>query len=110
MMKEDYYTTAQALLSDTSAMVNILRHQINDEQQSALADTVADMIIDARRLLMEGDAADGRRALSSAWLSAAWLFSLSTCARDTNTTYWFAWVQRCHQRPRTGQKMVGRTS
>ena len=62
MMKEDYYTTAQALLSDTSAMVNILRHQNNDEQQSALADTVADMIIDARRLLMEGDAADGRRA------------------------------------------------
>ena len=62
MMKEDYYTTAQALLSDTSAMVNILRRQINDEQQSALADTVADMIIDARRLLLEGDVADGRRA------------------------------------------------
>ena len=66
MMKEDYYTTAQALLSDTSAMVNILRHQINNEKQSALADTVADMIadmiIDARRLLMEGDAVDGRRA------------------------------------------------
>ena len=56
MMKKDYYT------SDTSAMVNILRHQINNEQQSALADTVADMIIDARRLLLEGDAVDGRRA------------------------------------------------
>ena len=62
MMKEDYYTNAQALLSDTSVMVNILRHQINNEQQSALADTVADMIIDARRLLMEGDAVDGRRS------------------------------------------------
>ena len=33
MMKKDYYTTAQALLSDTSAMVNILRHQINNEKQ-----------------------------------------------------------------------------
>ena len=62
MMKEDYYTTAQALLSDTSAMVNILRHQINDEQQSALADSSDVCSSDLRRLLMEGDAADGRRA------------------------------------------------
>lgn len=61
-MKKDYYTTAQALLSDTSAMMNILRHRIDDEDQSSLADTIADMIIDARRLLLEGDAVDGRRS------------------------------------------------
>lgn len=62
MMKEDYYTTAQALLSDTSAMINILRHQIHNEQQSSLADTIADMIIDAHRLLLEGGAVDDQRA------------------------------------------------
>ncbi|WP_400263732.1 hypothetical protein ACH9ZK_14390 [Lacticaseibacillus paracasei] len=62
MMTRPDIEATQDLLKEASSLLIVLRRELKDKSLEALTDATADKIIDARRLLMEGDAVDGRRA------------------------------------------------
>ncbi|TLF39702.1 hypothetical protein FEI15_07065 [Lacticaseibacillus zeae] len=62
MMTRPDIEATQDLLKEASSLLIVLRRELKDKSLEALTDATADKIIDARRLLLEGDVADGRRA------------------------------------------------
>lgn len=62
MMTRPDIEATQDLLKEASSLLIVLRRELKDKSLEALTDAISDKIIDARRLLLEGDAADGRRA------------------------------------------------
>jgi hypothetical protein len=62
MMTRPDIEATQDLLKEASSLLIVLRRELKDKSLEALTDATVDKIIDARCLLMEGDAVDGRRA------------------------------------------------
>ncbi|MED7646927.1 UNVERIFIED_CONTAM: hypothetical protein DV032_00665 [Lacticaseibacillus paracasei] len=62
MMTRPDIEATQDLLKEASSLLIVLRRELKDKSLEALTDATADKIIDARRLLLEGDVADGRRS------------------------------------------------
>ena len=62
MMTRPDIEATQDLLKEASSLLIVLRRELKDKSLEALTAATSDKIIDARRLLLDGDVDDGRRA------------------------------------------------